>query len=170
MGRRWWRAPVLIYPLLVFFLWSALELWRFPEAWAQEAPPRPTRPASRSATKFTDHLKDLRRIAKQVEETHGGGEDLAPAMAALRQARQALRQADRAIRDEFAATEQKLREANLPAEILQRHADAVAAYDAKHRELDSHFGDAEEAHARIADPWNFEDRTRDHGRLKDSLN
>jgi len=169
MASRWWRTPILIYPLLGAFLWTALELWRFPEVWAQESPPRPSRPANRPAAKFTDHLKDLRGLAKQAGEAQARGGDLAPAMAALRQARQALQQADRAIRDEFAATEQKLRQGNLPAEILQRHADAIAAYDAKHRQLESHFNEAEDAHGRIVDPWNFEDRTRDHGRLKDSL-
>jgi len=169
MGSRWWRTPILIYPLLGAFLWTALELWRFPEVWAQEPPSRPTRPTNPPAAKFTDHLKNLRRLAKQAADVHGRGEDVAPAMAALRQARQALREADRAIRDEFAATERKLRQANLPPEILQRHADAVAAYDAKQRELDSQFGGAEDAHGRIVDPWNFEDRTQDHSRLKDSL-
>lgn len=73
------------------------------------------------------------------------------------------------MRDQFAATEQKLRQANLPAEILQRHAEAVRSYDAKHKELDTELTEAEEAHGRIADPWNVQDRAHDQTRLRHHL-
>jgi transglutaminase-like putative cysteine protease len=169
MSIRWWRTPVLIYPLLVTFCWSALELWRLPEAWAQEPPPRPARQGTIRRDGFAQPLKELRRLSKQAEDAQRSGGDLSTAMANLLQARQTLLQADQAIRAEFAATEQKLRQANLPAEILQRHADAVQAYETKLHELDTHLTDAEQTHGRIADPWNVGDRTADHARLKERL-
>jgi len=169
MPIRWWRSPVLVYPLLLTFVWTALELWRLPEAWAQDPPPRPIKRTAARGDDFTKPLKELHRLTKAAVDAHAPGGDLTAAMAAVRQARQALRDADRKVRDQFAATEQKLRQANLPAEILQRHAEAVRSYDAKHKELDTELTEAENAHQRITDHWNFHDRAPEHARLRHHL-
>jgi len=169
MPTRWWRSPVLVYPLLLAFVWTALELWRLPEAWAQEPPPRPGKRTAVRGDDFTRLLKELHRLTKAAVDAQAPGGDLTSAMAAVRQARQALHEADRKVRDQFAATEQKLRQANLPAEILERHTEAVRSYDAKHQELDAELTEAEDAHGRISDPWNFQDRAPDQTRLRHHL-
>jgi transglutaminase-like putative cysteine protease len=169
MPTRWWRSPVLVYPLLLAFVWTALELWRLPEAWAQEPPPRPGKRTAVRGDDFTRLLKELHRLTKAAVDAQAPGGDLTSAMAAVRQARPALHEADRKVRDQFAATEQKLRQANLPAEILERHTEAVRSYDAKHQELDAELTEAEDAHGRISDPWNFQDRAPDQARLRHHL-
>jgi hypothetical protein len=115
---------------------------------------------------FTKPLKELRRLTKAAVDAQAPGGDLTTAMAAVKEARQALSESDRKVRDQFAATEQTLRQANLPAEILQRHAEALRSYDAKHKELDTELTDAEGAHERITDHWNFQDRAPDQARLR----
>ena len=169
MPIRWWRSPVLVYPLLLVFVWTALELWRLPDAWAQEPPPRPIKRTATRGDDFTKSLKELRRLTKAAVDAQASDGDLATAVAAVKQSRRALREADRKVRDQFAATEQMLRQANLPAEILQRHAEAVRAYDAKHTELDTELTEAENAHERITDHRNFQDRAPDHARLRHHL-
>jgi len=165
MPTRWWRSPVIVYPLLLAFVWTALELWRLPEAWAQDPPPRPVKRTATRDDDFTKALKELHRLTKAAVDAQAPGGDLTTAMAAVKQARQALRDAHRKVRDQFAATEQQLRRANLPAEILQRHAEAVRSYDAKHKELDTELTEAENAHERITDHWNFQDRAPERARL-----
>ena len=112
---------------LAIFAWHVLGLWKFP-AWAQAPPPAST---SRSAEeKFGTTLAGAKRVLDELEGSWQDGRPLAPGLGALQRHRQAIEALDGEIRRGFLDTEQRLQNAGLPAEILDRHRQVVANYDA----------------------------------------
>jgi transglutaminase-like putative cysteine protease len=120
---------------LVLLAWSTLGFWRL-VAWAQ-SPPSPAAAARHktAAEKFEEILKVVEDIAEEFERTMYEGADTTVKFGQLKTIRRQVEAVDGGVRAEFSRIESQLIAAGLPAVILQRHADAVAAYDAGVRDL-----------------------------------
>ncbi|MET3130592.1 hypothetical protein AAKU55_000849 [Oxalobacteraceae bacterium GrIS 1.11] len=77
--------------------------------------------------------------------------DLAARVSAIRNKSDEIKQLYPAIEQSFKDTEQHLREAKLPAEILQRHAAAVAQYESRKAAFDGLMAKVEQASGNAAD-------------------
>jgi len=97
-------------------------------------------------TKTVSPEEKLQKVTEELQETLANSKsDIGKKKEKVKAAKSAIEAADPEIRKEFAATEKKLKDAKLPAEILERHRKFVKHYDDNLAELRSKIGRVEKA-------------------------
>jgi hypothetical protein len=122
---------------LFFFTWITIEPWNY-AVWAQTSPNPKTsasQPSKTTSGKFEESLRATKKVVEELDHDIASGKDITLQLESLKGHKQTLEAADPQIRVEFNATEKFLKEKKLPAEILARHAKAVADYDTNYKTL-----------------------------------
>ncbi len=123
--------------VLFFFTFYCIEPLNFAIA-AQDAPKPQLSNSSKVKTapeRFEESLRAAKQVIDNLDQQIADGQDIAISLKTLKGHRQTLTETDQAIRAEFAETKAKLKTANLPDEILERHKKAVADYEANFQTL-----------------------------------
>jgi transglutaminase-like putative cysteine protease len=135
---------------LFFFSWSYLPLFQL-AAYAATQENQGKKPQSQktekqqSAEKLEKLLDDLRANTSKAETKAAKGEDTASEIESIKARKADLDAIDTDLKKEFAATEQKLKTANLSKEILNRHYKFVKSYEANLAELNANIDSIEKA-------------------------
>ncbi|TAL46033.1 MAG: hypothetical protein EPN89_11170, partial [Methylovulum sp.] len=130
---------------LFFFLWMTL----YPAVAAAVALEQSTPATAPAAVKAeANPLEELRDTAQRARGKAERNEDSGKEEAQLLQRAEKLDDEQRQAEAEFAAIGKHLDAHQLPAEIKQRHAEAVADYRAKMKQLKQHLKDFKNAHQR----------------------
>ncbi len=134
---------------LAFFSWTYLPLFQIAAyaATKQEktVPIGSNRWSAGPSEKFEKLLEDLREKANKAEDKSGKGEDSSSEIEAIKSHKAEIEALDADLRKDFAATEKKLRDANLPREILNRHNAFVKNYETNLIEFKANIDDIEKA-------------------------
>ncbi len=134
---------------LAFFSWTYLPLFQIAAyAATKQEKTIPTRTSRQSAgppEKFEKLLEELRDKTRKAEEKSGKGEDSTSEIEAIKSRKSEIDALDTDLRKDFAATEKKLRDANLPKEILNRHSAFVKNYEDNLSELKANIDAIEKA-------------------------
>jgi transglutaminase-like putative cysteine protease len=114
--------------ILVFFTWFCIEPWNF--AVAQTPAKRAKAPSKEkgSSEKLEETLHKLKNLTQKLDQSLAVDQESQAELDALADEQKNLSTLDAAVQNEFAGTEAFLKGKNLPAEILDRHANAVAEY------------------------------------------
>lgn len=141
---------------LFFFCWTFLPLWQVAAFAAEKPQSRKTDPfqsplgkggsrgvGATSGERFEKALEAIRENVDRLEKKHAlsgvegadKGEDDAKEREIIKTKRAEIESADREFRKEFSATEKKLKDANLPQDILARHYKFVKHYEDNLKEL-----------------------------------
>ena len=134
---------------LAFFSWAYLPLYQIaafaatkekqsPKAQGRTAPQGP-------AEKFEKLIDDIREKTGRAEAKATKGEDATSEIESVKSRKTELDDLDSDLKKDFAATEQKLRAANLPKEILDRHSKFVKNYEDNLAELKANIDAVEKA-------------------------
>ncbi len=125
---------------LFFFSWSYLPLFQF-VAYAATQKKQATKPQLQNAgkqqpaAKLEKLLDGLRENTSKAEEKTAKDADISSEVEAIKARRADLNAIDADLKKEFASTEQKIKAANLPKEILDRHYKFVKSYETNLGEL-----------------------------------
>ena len=123
--------------VLFFFTWTCLEPWNLAKA-AQD-PPKPPAPAAQGARtaseKLAHSVSALKQTFANLDRQITEAQDITPSLGTLSEHRQQVEAANVEIQSMFKDTEAKLQAKGLPAEILQRHQQAVVDYEANFKKL-----------------------------------
>ncbi len=143
---------------LTFFSWTFLSLWQIPAALAAEKqkpdartqttdssrrlqPARELRPEE----KFETAVEAIREKAGKASEKEAKGEDDSAEIEAIKAKKTEIESLDLELKKEFAGTEQRLKAAKLPKEILARHAAFVEHYTSNVNSLRKELDDIDSA-------------------------
>src|SRR3990170_2589996 len=141
---------------LAFFVWSYGPIW---QAVAFAATPKGqgsgvkgqvgrtgVSPVSQqtSSDRFEKALEDIREKVGRADDKAGRGETAAGEIEAIKAKRTEIEKLDIELKKEFAATEMKLKNANLPKEILDRHYKFVKHYEDNFKELNTNLAGIEQ--------------------------
>jgi hypothetical protein len=136
---RWLRPIAAI--TVAFFSFYCIEPWNY-LAWAQgnqpsavSAQPSASKKPKTAPQKFEETLQATQQLIENLDQDVSSGKDITLQLETLKGHQQTLEGADSSIRAEFTATETFLKGKKLPAEILDRHAKAVADYDSNYKTL-----------------------------------
>ncbi len=135
---------------LFFFIWSYLPLYQL-AAYAATLENQRTKAQGRKAEKqkpaekLEKLLDDLRENTSKAEEKVTKGADTTPEIESIKARKADLDAIDTDLRKDLAATEQKLKSANLPNEILTRHYKFVKNYEDNLAELKANIDSIEKA-------------------------
>ncbi len=139
---------------LTFFSWTFLSLWEIPTAIAAEkqksaakgqSAGRPVSREQRPEEKFEDALEAIRENADKAGKKSDKGEDDSAEREAIRARKTEIEEIDLELKKEFDATEQRLKAAKLPREILLRHAAFVENYTSNVNSLKKELDDIDKA-------------------------
>ncbi len=134
---------------LIFFSWTYLPLYQIAAyaATKQEKtiPTGSSRQSAGPSEKFEKLLEELRDKTRKAEEKSGKGEDSTSEIEAIKSRKAEIEALDADLRKDFAATEKKLYDANLPKEILDRHSKFVKNYEDNLSELRANIDAIEKA-------------------------
>lgn len=122
---------------LVFFSWTYLPLYQIAAYAATEKQvaansglePIEKQKTKKSEEKIEKALTDIREKTTKVGDKAARGEDTSAEIDAIKSQKTEIEAIDSDLRKNFAATEQKLKAANLPKEILSRHYKFVKNYE-----------------------------------------
>jgi transglutaminase-like putative cysteine protease len=132
MFRKYSRIIAAI--VVCFFTWTSGGVFSIAHAAQQEAKKGKAKAAQQKKTESPEE-----RFSKITEELEGAladtKTDIASKKARLTAGRDEINKLDSEMRAQFAVTEQKLKDAKLPAEILERHHKFVKHYDDNLNEL-----------------------------------
>lgn len=122
------RLRPIAVVILVFFSWFCIEPWNF----AVAAPPaKPAKAFSKekgSSEKLEESLHKIKSLTQTLDQDLAADQEIQPQIDQLTEQQKNIAVLDAAVQEEFAETEALLKAKNLPAEILDRHAKAVAEY------------------------------------------
>ena len=126
---------------LFFFSWTFLPLWQVAAYAANDSQQssvgspqsktsdhRPTTNDRSSGERFEKALEDIRENVGKAEQKETNGQDVTAEVAEVKARRAEIDSLDVELKQEFAATEKKLKDAKLPKEILDRHYKLVKHY------------------------------------------
>lgn len=134
---------------LAFFSWTYLPLYQiaaFAATKEKQSPKAQGRTALQgSAEKLDKLIDDLREKAGRAEIKAARGEDAASEIESVKARKAEIDALDADLKKDFAATELKLRAANLPKEILDRHSKFVKNYEDNLSELKTNIDAIEKA-------------------------
>jgi hypothetical protein len=142
---------------LAFFLWSFGPLFQVPAAFAAEKPRvrnadfgvrNEAQKTVTTGERFEKALEEIREKVGQVEVKLDKNEDTSSAIDTINKKRAEIESLDVEIKKEFAATEKKLKDANLPKEILDRHYKFVKHYEDNLTELKTNLSSIEKPSAK----------------------
>jgi hypothetical protein len=150
------RLPVLRLTALVtliFFCWSYLPLYQMAAYAATNAEKRAAEGSrrlqsdqkSKPDVKLEKLLEDIREKTAEAAEKAAKGEDTTAAVEALKARKTEIEAIDIELKKEFAATGEKLKAANLPKEVLNRHYKFVKNYEDNIAELKANVDAIEKA-------------------------
>jgi len=142
MFRKYSRIIAAI--VVVFFTWTSAGVCGIANAAVIESKKKSIeKPVT---TKTTSPEEKLQKVTEELQETLANSKsDLGKKKEKVKAAKSAIEAADPEIRKEFAATEKKLKDAKLPAEILERHRKFVKHYNDNLAELRNNIGRVEKA-------------------------
>ncbi len=134
--------------VLFFFAWSFGPLFQIPAAIAgdkqgpgagSQSPRKPATGYSAQPTtassRFEKALETIRENINKADDKESKNQDITTEVAEVMKQRAEIDKIDGELKTEFAATEKKLKDANLPKEILNRHYNFVKHYEDNLREL-----------------------------------
>lgn len=142
---------------LFFFCWTFLPLYQV-VAFAATSSPQSAVSSQKSKTddnrlktidtssgeRFEKALEAIRENVGKADDKTGRGEAATEEIEAIKKQRAEIESADSEFKKEFAATEKKLKDANLPQEILDRHAKFVKHYEDNLAELKTNLAGIEQ--------------------------
>ena len=137
---------------LFFFCWTFLPLYAAvayaaaPEGQKSVASSQKSGVQQRTATsadRFEKAIESIRENVGKAGEKADKGKDNAKELETIKAKRAEIESADSDFKKEFAATEKKLKDANLPQEILDRHSKFVKNYEDNLTELKTNLDDVE---------------------------
>ncbi len=134
---------------LIFFSWTFLPLYQIAayaavsnqESKKVSSGPKKQKPEER----LEQLLDDIREKTSKAEEKAVKGEDAASEIDAIRTAKAKIEPLDAELRQEFSATGKRLKDANLPKEILDRHTKFFKNYEDSLSELKANVDAIEKA-------------------------
>lgn len=135
---------------LAFFSWTYLSFYQV-AAFAATQDSKGAKAQGRqtekhnSAEKLATLLDDLHKDTTKAEGKAAKGEDVASEIESIKSHKADIDAIDSDLKKEFADTEKKLKAANLPKEILDRHSKFVKNYDDSLSELRANLDDIEKA-------------------------
>ena len=145
-----WSLKMVGVITLFFFSWSYLPLFQFVayaathEKQATKAQPQKTG-KQQPAEKLKKLLVDLKADTSKAERKAAKGEDTTSEIESIKDRKAEIDAIDIALRKGFAETEQKLKSANLPKEILDRHYKFVKNYETNLADLKANIDSIEKA-------------------------
>jgi len=134
---------------LVFFSWTYLPLYQiaaFAATKEKQTPKAQGRTAAQGPSEKLEKLiDDLREKTGRAEVKAARGENTTSEIESVKARKTEIDTLDTDLKKDFAATEQKLRTANLPKEILDRHSKFVKNYEDNLAELKANVDAIEKA-------------------------
>ena len=118
---------------LFFFCWTYLSVWQV-AAFALEPKAAPpvnggNKAPDSSGDRFEAAVESIRENVSKAEEKEAKAQDAAAELESVKAKKAEIDALDAEVRNEFAATEKKIKDTNLPREILDRHAGFVQHYN-----------------------------------------
>ena len=137
---------------LFFFCWTYLSVWQV-AAFALEPKAAPpvnggNKAPDSSGDRFEAAVESIRENVSKAEEKEAKAQDAAAELESVKSKKAEIDALDAEVRNEFAATEKKIKDTNLPREILDRHAGFVQHYNDNIAELKSNLNAIEKAKTR----------------------
>lgn len=128
---------------LFFFCWTYLPLYAAvayaatpqSKGTMKQSPAAATKGQERPEARFEKTLEDIRQTAAKAGEKTDKGEDASAEIETIKRKRAEIESLDVDFKKAFAATEKKLKNTNLPKEILDRHYKFVKHYEDNLNEL-----------------------------------
>lgn len=121
---------------LIFFSWTYLPLFQVAVyAAVNNQESKKVKSNQKSEEKFENLLDDIREKTAKAEKKAAKGEDATPEIESLKARKAEIDTIDTDLKKQFADTEKKLKAANLPKEILDRHYKYVKSYEDNLAEL-----------------------------------
>jgi transglutaminase-like putative cysteine protease len=143
---------------LFFFCWVYLSLFEIPAAYAAEKAGEakaqkaekqgPGSGVQGPGERFEKTIEAVREHINKVEEKSRKGKEPSDEITAIKARKTEIESLGAELKNEFAATEKKLKDAKLPREILNRHAKFVEHYQNNLKELIANLEQVERAHTK----------------------
>ncbi|NKE73370.1 transglutaminase-like domain-containing protein [Candidatus Manganitrophus noduliformans] len=133
--------------ILVFFSWFCIEPWNF--AVAAQTPAPPAKVSSREkgpSEKLEETLHKIKSLTQALDQDLAADQEIQPRIDQLAEQQKNVAALDAAVLDEFTETEAFLKAKHLPAEILDRHAKALAEYQQNIQTLRKNLDDTVRIH------------------------
>jgi hypothetical protein len=154
-----WTLKTLSIVTLFFFCWTFMPLWQVAAYAAEKQKSSQMRNADfgmqnegqkhgASGERFEKALEGIREHINKAESKSNKGEEPREDIETIKTKKAEIESIDAELKAEFAATEKKLRDANLPAEILERHHKFVKHYQDNLKELIGNLEQVEKAQTR----------------------
>ncbi len=145
-----WALKAISVVTLIFFCWTYMPLYQvaaYAAIHKQESKKTSTglTKQQKPEEKFEKLLEDIRDKTDKAEKKVAKGEDATTEVESIRIRKAEIDALDTDLRKDFAATEKKLRDANLPKEILDRHSKFVKNYEDNLAELKANIDAVEKA-------------------------
>ncbi|MHC4561046.1 MAG: hypothetical protein ACYS80_27520, partial [Planctomycetota bacterium] len=131
MNPRLRRLRFLVWVMLFFCVWQFGELYNYAYAFQHglDGPDRAGAPVQTAAGDFENSLNGVNSVLEKLVVAIDQDADVTQDLSDLSAKMDAITPIDKKIRDEFKQTEQQLKDAGLPPEILKRHRDMVKHYE-----------------------------------------
>lgn len=140
------RLRPIAVVILVFFSWFCIEPWNF----AVAAPPaKPVKAFSKEkgpSEKLEESLHKIKNLTQTLDQDLSADQEIQPRIDQLSEQQKDIAVLDAAVQNEFAETEAFLKGKHLPAEILDRHAKALAEYQQNIQTLRKNLDDTVRIH------------------------
>ncbi len=146
---------------LFFFCWTLLPVAAWAEDKKQEAGLNQKQEKPRSEERFAKAVEEIKDKVSKVAEKASKGEDTASEIKSLLVGKTDVESLDSELKKEFAFTEKKLKEANLPKDILDRHYKFVKHYEDNFKELRTNLAAVEKAKTK-ADVKRYAAKAKEH--------
>lgn len=140
------RLRPIAVVILVFFSWFCIEPWSFGVA----APPaKPAKAFSKEkgpSEKLEESLHQIKSLTQTLDQDLAADQEIQPRIDQLAEQQKNIAVLDAAVLNEFAETEAFLKAKHLQAEILDRHAKALAEYQQNIQTLRKNLDDTVRIH------------------------
>lgn len=136
---------------LFFFCWTYLSVWQVAALAMEKKTSIPantigaSKAAASSGDRFETTLESIRENVSKAEEKEAKAQDSVMEIETVKAKRGEVDNLDTELQKEFAATEKKIKDSNLPGEILERHAKFVKHCNDNLAELKSNLNAIEHA-------------------------
>ncbi len=139
------RLRPIAVVILVFFSWFCIEPWNF----AVAAPDKSAKAFSKEtgpSEKLEESLHKIKSLTQTLDQDLAADQEIQPRIDQLTEQQRNIATLDAAVLNEFAETEAFLKAKHLPAEILDRHAKALAEYQQNIQTLRKNLDDTVRIH------------------------